>query len=67
MINAVLYSDQIISENENVDVHLLALLAGRGRRIGYIPSGADPEFRFFSEKKAYYARLGLCLRYFPRS
>ena len=61
MINAVLYSDQVIPENKKVDEHLVALMKPRGRRIGYIPSGPDPDLRYFSEKQRYYAGLGLDL------
>jgi hypothetical protein len=61
MINIVLYSDQVIPANEKVDVGLVALMKGRGSRIGYVPSGPDPNFRFFMEKQAYYARRGFTL------
>jgi dipeptidase E len=61
MINVVLYSDQVIPANEKVDARLVALMKGRGSRIGYVPSGPDPDFRFFMEKQAYYARRGFTL------
>lgn len=61
MINLALYSDQIIPENAAIDSRLVALMQGRGRRIGYIPSGPDPEQRFFLERKLYYERIGLDL------
>jgi dipeptidase E len=64
MINAVLYSDQVIPENEKVDARLLGMMKGRGRRIGYIPSGPEPDLRFFLQKQAYYARRGLDLALF---
>jgi dipeptidase E len=59
MINAVLYSDQIIPANAKVDVRLCQMMKHRGNRIGYIPSGPDPSLRFFSERKSYYARHNL--------
>ncbi|WP_245449404.1 Type 1 glutamine amidotransferase-like domain-containing protein [Neorhizobium tomejilense] len=61
MINLAFYSDQIIPENDAIDQKLLVALDanGLGRRIGYIPSGPEPDRRFFQERAAYYARLGL--------
>jgi dipeptidase E len=64
MINAVLYSDQVIPANAKVDARLCQLMKHRGNRIGYIPSGPDPSFRFFSQKRSYYARYGLDLAIF---
>jgi dipeptidase E len=63
-INAVLYSDQIIPANAKVDLRLVALMKGRGRRIGYVPSGPEPDQRFYTERRAYYARCGLDLDLF---
>lgn len=64
MVNLVMYSDQIIPENEKVDARLLDLMAGRGRRIGYVSSGPEPDRRFYHERKAYYAKLALDLPVF---
>lgn len=64
MVDAVFYSDQIIPANEKVDIRLLELMRGRGRRIGYIPSGPEPSRRFYSERQAYYGRMGLGLDLF---
>ena len=64
MINLVMYSDQVISENRKVDEVLLELMPGRKGTIGYIASGPEPDRRFFFEKKAYYERLGLSLSVF---
>jgi dipeptidase E len=61
MVNAVLYSDQIIPANARIDRLLLEMLEGRGNRIGYVPSGPDPDGRFFAGRQAYYARHGLRL------
>lgn len=59
MINAVLYSDQIIGENAAIDRALVGMLAPRGSRIGYIPSGPDPHGQFLDLSRAYYAALDL--------
>lgn len=61
MINLAFYSDQIIPENEAIDHKLLSAMAASrlGRRIAYIPSGPEPDRRFFQERAAYYARRGL--------
>jgi dipeptidase E len=64
MINAVLYSDQVIPANAKVDLRLVGLMEGRGRRIGYVPSGPEPDLRFYKERRAYYARRGLDLDLF---
>ncbi len=56
----VFYSDQIIPENRKVDDCLLSLLP-LGARIGYVPSGSDPNRSFFEDRQAYYAHLGLSL------
>jgi dipeptidase E len=61
MLNLVLYSDQIIPANEKIDWALVELMDGRGRRIGYIPSGPDPGAVFYSQRQVYYARYGLTL------
>lgn len=61
MIDAILYSDQVIPENEKIDRCLVAMMETRGRRIGYIPSGPDPDLQFFSQKQGYYSELGLDL------
>lgn len=61
MLDAVLYSDQVIPANARVDARLIEMMEPRGRRIGYIPSGPDPDLRFYSQKRAYYARYGLAL------
>jgi dipeptidase E len=61
LINAVLYSDQVIAENAKIDVRLVELLRDRGPRIGYVASGPDPERRFYTAKRVYYARYGFDL------
>lgn len=66
MPKLALYSDQIIPANAAVDARLLALMAARGvgRRIGYIPSGPEPDRHFYIGRRDYYARLGLDLALF---
>jgi dipeptidase E len=57
-LKAVLYSDQVVAENDRVDRHLLRLMPARPR-IGYLPSAPDPDRRYFREKVAYYGRYGI--------
>lgn len=64
MVRLVMYSDQIIPENDKVDAHLLYLLAGRGHRIGYVASGPEPDRRFYRQRRDYYAKLDLDLSVF---
>jgi dipeptidase E len=64
MVSLVMYSDQVIPENDKVDARLLDLMAGRGHRIGYVPAGPEPDRRFYRERQAYYARLELDLSVF---
>ncbi|SMD18953.1 Type 1 glutamine amidotransferase-like domain-containing protein [Rhizobium sp. RU36D] len=55
-----LYSDQVIAQNARIDNQLLQLInRGSGRRIGYIPSGPDPDRRFVADRRRYYAKYGL--------
>lgn len=66
VLNLAFYSDQIIPKNEGIDQKLLATMAsnGLGARIGYIPSGPEPDRRFFQGRAAYYERHGLQLSVF---
>lgn len=59
MINAVLYSDQTIAGNAALDLALAGMLEQRGNRIGYIPSGPDPESYFLNLCRTYYRALDL--------
>jgi len=63
MVNLALYSDQVIPQNAAVDARLMDLMKtqGVGTRLGYIPSGPEPDRYFFNDRKRYYARLGLDL------
>lgn len=60
----VLYSDQVIPENRNVDVQLLQLLQKEQPVIGYIPSSSDPTKEWFHSRKAYYRKYNLELSLF---
>lgn len=64
MVSLVMYSDQVIPENEKVNARLLNLMSGRGPRIGYVPSGPEPDRRFYRERQDYYAKLDLDLSVF---
>jgi dipeptidase E len=64
MMRLVMYSDQVIPENDKVDARLLDLLAERGQHIGYVPSGPESDRRFYRERQNYYAKLGLDLSVF---
>ena len=61
MVNLVFYSDQIIPENRRVDLKLLSMMAALklGNRIGYIPSGPEPDRRFFNDRRQYYNIHGI--------
>jgi dipeptidase E len=63
MVNLALYSDQIIPENSAIDIRLLELMKAKavGTRIAYIPSGPEPDRRFFHDRKSYYAQYNLDL------
>lgn len=63
MVTIVMYSDQVIPKNRKVDARLLDLMAGR-KRIGYVPSGPEPDRRYYSERRAYFAGLDLDLSVF---
>jgi dipeptidase E len=54
-----LYCDQEIPENFKLNQRLLTLFARPFPKIGYVPSAADPDGRFYRERKTYYAALGI--------
>jgi dipeptidase E len=54
MTKIFLYSDQVIPANRKID-RRLADVKGDDRKIGYIPSGPDPDGRWFKDRIAYYA------------
>lgn len=62
-VSLALYSDQIIPANARLDQLLLDMTVrqGRGKRFGYIPSGPEPDRRFFRERQAYYDKYGVTL------
>ncbi|TXH79660.1 MAG: peptidase E [Rhizobium sp.] len=66
MVNLALYSDQIVPENRAIDLGLLAMMTalGLGTRIAYIPSGPEPDHRFFDDRRQYYRTYGLDMSLF---
>ncbi|HEY40793.1 MAG TPA: type 1 glutamine amidotransferase-like domain-containing protein [Dehalococcoidia bacterium] len=62
MKKLVLYSDQIPSISEKIDNELVTMLGKTNPIIGYIPSCADPQRKYYQERQAYYARLGMDLK-----
>jgi dipeptidase E len=62
MKKLVLYSDQIPSTSEKIDRELVTLLGKTNPIIGYIPSCADPQRKYYNERQEYYARLGMDLK-----
>lgn len=59
MRRLVLYSDQVIAANQQVDSYLLQLLGTHAARIGYISSSSDPKRQYFTAKQQYYQQYGL--------
>ncbi|WP_375505596.1 Type 1 glutamine amidotransferase-like domain-containing protein [uncultured Nostoc sp.] len=59
MRQLVLYSDQVIPANQQVDEYLLQLLGTTGARIGYISSSSDPKRQYFTVKQQYYQQYDL--------
>lgn len=62
MKKLVLYSDQIPSVSNKIDKELVAILGKSNPIIGYIPSNADPQRKYYNERQEYYSRLGIDLR-----
>ncbi|MEO0769191.1 MAG: Type 1 glutamine amidotransferase-like domain-containing protein [Cyanobacteria bacterium J06649_4] len=60
----VLYSDQEIPENDQVDNRLVELIGKPDATVGYVPSQPDPQRRYFHRKKSYYSRLDLRLTHY---
>ena len=61
MKKLALYSDQEILENARIDRRMLALIDKPHPLVGYIPSSADPDRKWFKIKQAYYAAIGVTL------
>ncbi len=61
MKKLVLYSDQIPPLADKIDNELTTLLGKTNPIIGFIPSSSDSERKFYSERQAYYQRLGMDL------
>lgn len=62
MKKLVLYSDQIASVADKIDKELVTILGKSNPIIGYIPSNADPQRKYYKERQAYYSRLGMDLK-----
>jgi len=62
MKKLVLYSDQISPLADEVDKELTALLEKSAPKIGYIPSSADPQRKYYKERQAYYSRMEMDLQ-----
>lgn len=73
MPRLVFYSDQILPQGEKIDQELLSMVGKPNPTFGFIPSTGDPEYQFFHDRQAYYARYGINLgvylelenRYYP--
>lgn len=59
MKKLVLYSDQIPSVADKIDKELVTILGKSNPIIGYIPSNADPQRKYYNERQEYYSRLGM--------
>ena len=57
----VLYSDQEIPENAEVNERMMRLVGARRPRLGYVPSASEPDRFSFERKRHYYAALGASL------
>jgi dipeptidase E len=62
MKKLVLYSDQIPSVTDKIDKELVTILGKSNPIIGYIPSAADPQRKYFSQRQEYYSRQGMDLK-----
>jgi len=61
MKKLVLYSDQIPPATDKIDSELVTILGKSSPIIGYIPSSADPQRKYYNERQEYYSRLGMNL------
>ena len=59
MTKLILYSNQIIEENNKVDNELLNMLGKTNPSIGYIPSCSDLTRKYFKQRIEYYKALGI--------
>jgi dipeptidase E len=62
MRKLVLYSDQVPGLSDKIDLELLTLFDKPNPVIGYIPSAADNERRYFRDRQEYYSRIGIELK-----
>jgi dipeptidase E len=59
-VKLAFYSDQIVPQNRNMDALVVAMLPKQAR-IGFVPSGGDPEGKWFEDRRRYYAEVSLRL------
>ena len=57
-----MYSNQIPPLADKIDKGLITLLAKSNPIIGYIPSVADPQRKYYRERQAYYSRMYMDLQ-----
>jgi len=62
MKKLVMYSDQIPPLADGIDKELIALLSKSNPIIGYIPSNADPQRKYYKERQSYYSRMNMDLQ-----
>jgi dipeptidase E len=62
MKKLVMYSDQIPSLTDKIDKELITLLAKSNPIVGYIPSNADPQRKYYKERQSYYSQMGMDLQ-----
>jgi dipeptidase E len=61
MKKLVLYSDQVPALRNTADKELKNLFKRPRPTVGFIPSSADPERKYYNDRKAFYTQLGMNL------
>jgi dipeptidase E len=59
MKKLVLYSDQVSALRDTADKELKNLFKKSHPTVGFIPSASDPDRRYYNDRKAFYAQLGM--------
>jgi dipeptidase E len=62
MKKLVMYSDQIPPLADKIDKELVTLLGKSKPVVGFIPSRADPQRKYYKERQSYYSRMGMDLQ-----